>query len=317
MAQNFYEILGVSQEASQDEIKKAFRTLAKKYHPDRNKGNAEAERRFKEISEANETLSDPKKRTEYDTMLKYGAFAGSGPGTGPGMGGFDPDAFAQMFGQGGRGGGNRTFHFNFGGNAGGTGSAGGAGGFEDIFSSLFGGNPGAQQPWTRQPQREPDIAADLSITFMESAKGATKTITIGNTGRKLRVKIPKGIGDGEKIRLAGQGVSGYNGSTSGDLIITVHVMPDQNFERKGNDIYTTATISFIEAMKGTKVEVKTLTKTVKLTVPAGTQPGTRMRLKGQGLAVGGNVGDLYVEIKVTIPKDLTEKQKKLLDEWEG
>jgi DnaJ-class molecular chaperone len=311
MAQNFYEILGVKEDASQDDIKKAFRTLAKKYHPDRNKGNVDAEKRFKEISEANETLSDPKKRTEYDTMLKYGAFAGGGPGSGPGMGGFDPDAFAQMFRQGGRGGGGRSFHFNFGGNA------AGAGGFEDILSSIFGGHPAAQQPWQRQPQKAPDIAADLSISFVEAARGVSKTITIGNTGRKLRVKIPAGIGDGEKIRLAGQGVSGYNGSKSGDLIITVHVMPDQNFERKGNDIYTSATISFIEAMKGTKAEVKTLTKTIKLTVPPGTQPGTRMRLKGQGLAVGGKQGDLYVEIKVTIPKHLTEKQQKLLDEWEG
>ncbi len=311
MAQNFYEILGVSHDASQEDIKKAFRTLAKKYHPDRNKGNAEAERKFKEISEANETLSDPKKRTEYDTMLKYGAFAGAGPGTGPGMGGFDPDAFAQMFRQRGGGSGQRSFHFDFGDNAGNT------GGFDDILSSLFGGNPSAQSGRQRHPQKAPDISAELSIPFLEAVKGATKTITIGNTGKKLRVKIPRGINDGEKIRLVGQGVSGYNGSKSGDLIITVHVMSDQNFERKGNDIYTSAAISFIEAMKGTKVEVKTLTKTIMLTVPAGTQPGTKMRLKGQGLAVGGAQGDLYVEIKVTLPKSLTEKQKQLLDEWEG
>ena len=137
------------------------------------------------------------------------------------------------------------------------------------------------------------------------------------TSKKLKVKIPKGIDDGGKIRLAGQGQPGYNGQRSGDLIITVRVMPDQNFERNGNDVYTSVKISFVDAIRGAKVLVKTLTKQVTLSVPAGTQPGTKMRLKGQGLAVGGKQGDLFVTIDVEIPKNLTDKQRKLLEDWEG
>ena len=165
-------------------------------------------------------------------------------------------------------------------------------------------------------QKGADLTANLSISFMEAVNGTKRTITIGQTGKKLAVRIPKGIEDGGKIRLAGQGMPGPHGGNYGDLIITVHVMPDKTFERKGNDVYTSVTISFKEAILGCKVNVKTLTKTVALTVPPGTQPGTRMRLKGQGLAVTGSQGDLYVEIKVEIPKTLTEEQKKMLEEWE-
>ena len=177
---------------------------------------------------------------------------------------------------------------------------------------MFTGNPGQAAP-----NRALDLTAEMPVSFLEAARGTTRMINVGNTGKKLKVKIPAGIEDGGKIRLAGQGQPGYNGQASGDLIITVKVMPDQNFERKGNDVYTSVKISFVEAIKGTKAQVKTLTKTVSLTVPAGTQPGTNMRLKGQGLAVGGKQGDLYVTINVEIPKKLTEKQRKLLEEWEG
>jgi DnaJ-class molecular chaperone len=308
LEQDYYKNLGVSENASADEIKKAFRSLAKKYHPDKNKGNKEAESKFKEISAAYEVLSDSKKKAEYDTMRKYGAFAGGG-----GRGGFDPSQFSQFRERKGPNGGTFSFRMS---------SADGFGQFEDILSSMFGGGGFGQSPFagrrtSGQPAKVPDLTAELSISFMEAVNGTSRTITLGNTGKKLKVKIPRGIEDGGKIRLAGQGQPGYNGQTNGDLIITVKVMPDQNFERKGNDVYTSVTISFIEAIKGAKVEVKTLTKKVTLSVPAGTQPGAKMRLKGQGLAIGGKQGDLYVTINVEIPKKLTEKQRKLLEEWES
>jgi molecular chaperone DnaJ len=326
MGKNYYDILGVSESATQDEIKKAFRSLAKKYHPDRNPGDKSAEGKFKEISEANETLSDPKKRSEYDMMRKYGAFTGAGAGRGAGGANFDFSDFFRQ-GTGGRGG-FQTFRF----------SSSGFDNLQDILSSFFGGRAGpfgtqAEDPFAtesedlftgrrgRRPSRArkgADLKASLTLSFMEAIIGVERKLKIRQTGKTLAVKIPAGIEDGGKIRLAGQGMPGPPGAPgirNGDLIITVRVMPDQQFERKGNDIYTSATISFKDAILGCKAQVKTLTKTIALTVPPGTQPGTKLRLKGQGLAVGESQGDLYVEIKVEIPKTLTEKQRKMLEEW--
>jgi len=314
MRKNYYDILGVSESASPEEIKKAFRTLAKKYHPDRNPGDKAAEAKFKEISEAHETLSNSKKKAEYDTMRKYGAFTGAGarPG-GAGFGRADFD-FSDLFRQGAGGrGGFQTFRFS---------GSPGIDGLEDIISSFFGGGDqftGARTRRRPRVQKGADLTADLSISFMEAVNGTKRTIVIGQTGKKLAVRIPKGIEDGGKIRLAGQGMPGpmgQHGGNYGDLIITVHVMQDEQFRREGNDIHTSVTLSFKEAILGCKVNVKTLTKMVALTVPPGTQPGTKMRLKGQGLAVGSSQGDLYVEIKVEIPKTLTEKQRKALEKWE-
>ena len=311
MAKDFYEILGVKENATTEEIKKSFRTLAKKYHPDRNKGDATAEAKFKEISEAYETLSDSKKKSEYDTMRKYGAFAGGPqPGGFAGHGGFGPGAF--------------SFFTNFGqrGARGGRGFEG-ADGLDDLFSSLFGGGspfggatsfgPG-RKPHSRRPKAV-DIHTSLSITFMEAVHGARRTIQLQGSDKKLAVKIPAGIADGGKIRLRGQGQQDPLTRQKGDLIITVKVMPDQNFERKGNDIFSSVEISFKEAALGCKKKVRTLSKMIMVTIPPGTQPGTKLRLKGQGLSVGGAQGDQYVEIKVRIPDKLTEKQKKLLEEW--
>ena len=314
MAKNFYETLGVGESASAEEIKKAFRALAKKYHPDRNNGDKAAETKFKEISEAYNTLSDPKKKAEYDTMLKYGAFAGPGggqPGAGFQNGGFD---FSQFFHQGGGGrGGFQTFRGS---------GAQGMEGFDDILSSLFGGG---ERDFGRQPRRGrraqkarkgADIAASITISFMEAVQGTTRIIELSPSGKKLSVKVPKGIDDAGKIRLRGQGQPGPRGVKNGDLIITVRVMPDQNFDRKGNDIYTTAKVSLKTALLGGKASVKTLTKTVAVTVKPGTQPGTLMRLKGLGLAVGKTQGDLYCRIEVEIPTELTDKQRQLMEEWE-
>jgi len=318
MNTDFYKTLGVAEDAGADEIKKVYRKLAKQYHPDRHKGDKAAEARFKEISEAYDTLKDPGKRAEYDNMRKYGAFTGGGPFTGaqPGgfSGGFD---FSQFMRGGQRGGGG--FHFD---------SQTGFGGFEDILSSLFGGGHGGPSPFEqmnrrggraqrRRVSRGSDMHLTVTISFMESVKGTRRMIQTRDKGKKLSVTIPAGIANFGKVRLRGQGHLGSYGGEQGDLIITVVVMPDQNFERKGNDIYSSVEVSFIEAIKGCKKEVKTLTRTVSLTVPPGTQPGTKMRLKGMGLDVGGKAGDQFVEIKVTIPTTLTDKQRQLLDEWEG
>lgn len=311
MSKDYYKVLGVSETASDKDIKSSFRKLAKQYHPDRNKGDKKSEERFKEISEAYDVLSDSKKRSEYDNLRKYGAFAGAGQGGfsgNPQGAGFDPSSFEHIFRQGRGGGGNSRFEFRT--------AGGGFEQFEDILSQFFGGGfPGQQQNRQQRRQKGADLTSSISVTFLEAAKGSERILSLSN-GKKLKVKVPKGIENGGKIRLAGQGQPGYNGSANGDLIITVNIMPDQTFDRKGNDIYTKVDLSFVDAIKGTKVKVKTLSKAIMLTIPPGTQPGTQLRLKGQGLSVGGNQGDQYVTVNVIIPKTLSEKQKKLLDEWE-
>ena len=331
MSKDFYNILGVAEDAPKDQIKKVYRQLAKKYHPDRNKSDASAEARFKEVQEAYSVLSDEKKREEYDMMRKYGSYAGPGQaGFGAdGMGGFD---FSDLLRRGSSGTGGRTFRFS---------SNGDLGDLEDLFGSFFGGHntgshrraeppssgsgqafsgsagSGAEELFTHnRTQRGPDMATTISIPFMDAVRGVTKTLRAGRRGKTIRVKIPAGIEDGGRIRVKGQGQPGLYGGRSGDLIIEVRVMSDQYFKREGNDVHTSVEVSFIEAIKGCKREVRTLTRTVSLTIPPGTQPGTKLRLKGMGLEVGGATGDQYVEVKVTLPTTLTEKQKRMIEEWE-
>ena len=304
MAGDYYKTLGVSENASTVEIKRAFRKLAKKYHPDRNKGEKKAEERFKEISEAHETLGDETKRAEYDTMRKYGAFAGGPQQGGFGVGGFPSGQSVFRTGRGG---------------------VEGFGDLDDLLASLLGGGfarkrhgPRGRSAFGQQnmPRRGADLAARILIPFLEAIKGTRRTLTLRGVNKKLSVRIAPGIDNGGRIRLKGQGEPGIYGGRNGDLIITVEVMPHKEFERKGNDIFSSVEISFIEAIKGCKKQIKTLTKTIALTIPPGTQPGAKMRLKGMGLAVGKVQGDQYVEIKVNIPTTLTETQQKLLEEWE-
>lgn len=296
MPRDFYQILGVGETASQDEIKKQFRKLAKQYHPDRNKGDKAAEAKFKEISEAYDTLSDDKKRAEYDTLRRYGAFGGH-----TGQPGFDPSQFGR-------------------GNPGSVGEDN----WEEILSQFFGGDSPFTGGGTRtrrrtsrqtRPEKGRDIEAEITIPFLEAVNGVTKAIQVGP--KKLNVRLPAGIDDGGRIRLAGQGEPGMFGGPNGDLLITVHLAPDPYFTRKGNDIYSTIEIPFTEAILGAKKSARTLTKTVSLAIPPGTQPGAMLRLKGQGINANGVIGDQYVEVKVTIPKTLTAKQKKMIEEWEG
>ena len=312
MTKDYYQTLGVKEDASDQDIKRAYRKLAKRYHPDRNKGDAASEAKFKEVSEANEVLSDKQKRAEYDTMRKYGAFAG-GHGA-PHMGGFG----SSPFGGGGFPGGKFTFR---------TGPDGGFEGYgdlDDLLSSFFGGGPtgagfgragGAATGRQGRPRKGADLVTKLQVSFLEAVHGTRRLLSVHGSKKKLSVKIPAGIANGGKIRLSGQGEPGIYGGRNGNLIITVEVMPHQEFERKGNDIFSTVEISFIEAIRGCKKEVKTLAKTVSLNIPPGTQPGAQLRLKGMGLAVSGGQGDQYVDIKVTIPTTLTDKQRQLLEEW--
>lgn len=345
---DYYEVLGVSKGATQDEIKKAYRKLSKKYHPDINKEPG-ADEKFKEIQEAYEVLSDEQKRAHYDQF-----------------GHTDPN---QGFG-------------GFGGGA----DFGGFGGFEDIFSTFFGGGGRRRDP--NAPRQGADLQYTMTLSFEDAAFGKETEIEIpreetcdscqgtgakkgtkpetcshchgtgqlsteqntpfgrivnrrvchycGGTGkeikhkcsscggsgrvrkrRKISVKIPAGIDDGQQLRVSGQGEPGINGGPAGDLYIVFHIEPHEFFERDGDDIYCEVPLTFVQAALGDEIEVPTLHGKVKLKIPAGTQTGTRFRLRGKGVpnVRGRGVGDQHVIVKVITPTKLTEKQKQLLREF--
>ncbi|WRP05327.1 molecular chaperone DnaJ [Rossellomorea aquimaris] len=345
---DYYEVLGVGKDASKDEMKKAYRKLSKKYHPDINK-EADADEKFKEISEAYEVLSDDQKRAQYDRF-----------------GHTDPN---QGFGGGA----------DFGG--------GGFGGFEDIFNTFFGGGGGRRRD-PNAPRQGADLQYTMSLTFEEAvfgkdteieipreeecdtchgsgAKPGTKVntcshcngsgqlnveqntpfgrivnrrvchycngtgkqikekcSTCGGAGkvqkrRKISVKIPAGIDDGQQLRVTGQGEPGINGGPAGDLYVVFHVRSHDFFERNGDDIYCEMPVTFAQAALGDEIEVPTLHGKVKLKVPSGTQTSTRFRLKGKGVpnVRGYGTGDQHVQVKVVTPSKLTDKQKQLLREF--
>jgi len=346
---DYYDILGVDKDASQKEIKKAYRKLAKKYHPDMNKDDPDTSEKFKEISEAYEILSDPDKRERYD---RYGH-------SGINDNDFNFDDFAQ----------------------------GGFGGFDDIFDMFFGGR-GGRSSRRRGPQKGSDLQYRMEITFEEAAFGAEKEITIprtescetcggsgakpgtdvktcpkcdgsgqirvtqrtpfgqftqtktcdrcGGTGkivktpcpdcngtgkqrrhRNLTVNIPAGVDDGNRLRMAGEGEAGEKGAPSGDLYIIINVKPHDIFERKGDDIYCEVPINFVQATLGDEIKVPTLDGKVKFTIPEGTQPGTTFRLKQKGIQHLNRHGrgDEYIKAKVVIPRHLSQEQKDLLKEF--
>jgi DnaJ-class molecular chaperone len=283
---DYYDILGVKKTASADEIKKAYRALAKKFHPDKNKGNKDAENRFKEISEANAVLSDQEKREQYDRLGKEAFRSGGGPnpfqgGANPfGAAGFD---FSQFTGGGARARGGRR-------------PAGGAGGFTDIFSDLFGGG-GFEQG----PERGSDLEAELTIDFRDAILGTTMDLTINS--KPVKVKIPEGMSDGQRIRLRGKGGPGAGGGPAGDLNVLIHIRPHPLFERRGDDIYIDLPIKVGEAIRGGEVEVPTIHGPVRARIPAGTQGGQTFRIRGKGVKKkGGTHGDHYYRVEITAPK---------------
>ena len=348
---DYYEVLGIHKGASEDEIKKAYKKLARKYHPDMNPGDKEAEEKFKEVNEANEVLSDPEKKARYDQF----GFAGVDPNYGAGAGG------------GAYGGG-----FDF-------------GDLGDIFGSFFGGGFGGQRRNPNAPQRGESIRASVSISFTEAAFGCEKSVTIerseqcptckgsgcapgttpeicpdchgsgtvqtrrqtpmgvfasngpcrkcGGTGRlihqpcsdcrgsgavrkrrTIKVNIPAGIDHGQTISLRGQGGAGKNGGPAGDLLITVMVQPHEIFRRDGVDVFCEAPITFTQAVLGAELEIPTIDGKVKYSIPEGTQTGTVFRLKGKGVPVlnGRGRGDQYVTVVIETPRSLNKEQKEAL-----
>ncbi|HEV7922744.1 MAG TPA: J domain-containing protein [Thermoanaerobaculia bacterium] len=293
---SYYDILGVKKDAKDDEIKKAYRALAKKYHPDKNKGNKDAENRFKEISEAYAVLSDAEKRSQYDRMGQEafaGGFGGGGGGN-PFGGGFDFSQFTEQFGGGrarGGGGGRRAR------------TGGGGGGFTDIFSDLFGGGGGT--PF--QEQAPQAMQAELSIDFRDAVLGATMDLTVN--GSRIKVKIPEGVRDGQKIRLRRK--------DQPDLEVTVHVRPHPFFERRGDDIHIELPITVGEAIRGADIEVPTIHGPVRARIPAGTQGGQAFRLTGKGVKKkGGTYGDHYYKVQVQLPRNLSPDQLAAVDTLE-
>ncbi len=294
---DYYKILGVSENASEAEIKKAYRRLAKLYHPDQHPGDKAAEEKFKDIAEAYDVLSNKEKRAKYDQLRKYG---GDIP-----HGGFD---FGNM------GGGN--IHFDFGGPGGTTFTDGTPFDLDELFSQLFGG--GGRDIFTRTRRRTArgqDVQVQLEVPFEVAITGGPYQFTVALDGQQktLSVNIPPGVEDGTQLRVPGQGIPGPSGKP-GDMIVQVRVGKHRFFERKGNDIYCEVPIDVTQAMLGTKIRVKTVRgKKVELKIPPGTQCGQVFRLRGMGIQTpDGKKGDQYVKINVQIPKHLTEKQKELI-----
>ncbi len=306
---DYYKVLGVDKNATTEEIKKAYRNLAKKYHPDRNPGDKAAEEKFKEINEANEVLSDPEKRAKYEQLSNsYQAWqqAGGNPGT---------FSWEDLFG-GRAGGGATRVEVNDLGDI-----FGEAGGFSDFFRAFFGGEMGGQPAGGRRrtrtaypQQRQPTAyQQDITISMYEAYHGTKRTLSMD--GHKTEFTIPPGVNTGSKIRASGAGPKDPSGRAS-DIYLVINVSPDPRFERKAEDLYTEKTIDLYTAVMGGEVKIETFSGDVLLTIPPGTQPGQVFRLAGKGmpsLKSKNKFGNLLVTINVQLPKKLTNEQKKLFE----
>ena len=300
MPADHYETLGVSRQATPEEIQKAYRQMARKYHPDLNPNDAKAKEKFQQVQTAFDVLNDPQKRDLYDRYGNaYETFGGGGPrpgphpwtsAGGPGAGGVDID-LEDLFGGAG---------------------AGGAGGFADLFKTF------KQRNRRAAPTKGRNIEHSLTVPFATAVSGGEAQVTIQRANGRtesLRVKIPAGIEPGKKIRLRGKGEESENGGVAGDLLIKVEVAPHPHFRRHGNRLDVRVPITLAEAIGGAKVDVPTPNGTITLTVPPGTSSGSKLRAKGQGVKrANGEVGDLFAEIIVAVPKDITtEDRATLLD----
>lgn len=300
---DYYEVFGVSRNADADEIRQAYRRLARQYHPDVNRGDKQAESRFKEINEAYEVLGDPAKRRKYDQLgVNWQAYqrAGQGPG------GFDWGPWA---GRGGAGRGNvdsGDFHDLF-----------GDGRFSEFFQAFF-ANAGAANRGTEhnpRPQRGRDIEQTVSITLEEAYNGTQRLLT--SNSRRLEVKIPPGVQNGSRVRVAGEGQPGRLGGAPGDLYLVIDVQTHSLFQRDGDDVRCQVAVDLFTAVLGGQIDVRTLTGRGALQIPPGTQPGQVFRLRGQGMPVLNDPerrGNLLAKIQVRIPTQLTEKEKSLFQE---
>jgi molecular chaperone DnaJ len=363
---DFYRILGVAENASAAEIKKAYRKLAKQYHPDANPNDSAAAERFKEISEAYSVLSDDAKRKQYDQMRKYGAFGGM-TGARTGRGGYSTSGSAAG---GPAAGGSFSFE-----------DLGGLGGLGDLFSSIF--DVGKKRTKSQGPQRGQTVEFAVDIPFELAARGGklpltvpmtetcptchgngsapgttpitcpechgAGTVTFGQGGfavtrpcpqclgkgvvptqpcptcqgqgqlreqKQIQVTVPAGVDTGSKLRLTGQGEPGASGGARGDLILTFRVQPHRFFTREGLDLYCSVPINVAQATLGSRVRVRTVDgRHVVLRVPAGTQSGTRFRIKGQGVEKAGTTGDQYVQVKITVPERLNEEEERLMRQF--
>ncbi|MDO9558237.1 MAG: DnaJ C-terminal domain-containing protein [Syntrophales bacterium] len=292
MAEDYYKILGVEKTTGKEDIKKAYRKLALKYHPDRNPDDKKAEEKFKKISEAYAVLSDPKKRKEYDT---FGADTFRQRFTQEDIfREFDLNEILRSFGFGGLGGGrgNQSFTYRT----------------TDPLSETYG------RP---VPQKGGDLEYSISITLEESAFGAEKKLSVKKSGKteSINIKIPPGINSGKKLRLAGKGLPGTNGGPPGNLYLKMNITPHQIFTRDGDDIYMEKSIMFSEATLGTTIDVPTLDGSAKrIKISAGTQNNTKIRMKGYGIPqlIGKGKGDQYIKITVAVPKELTKQQTELI-----
>ena len=330
MAKDYYKILGVDKNASKEEIKRAFRKMARKYHPDVNPDEAKSGEKFKKINEAYGILNDDKKREMYD---KFGVVEG------------DPSSYQQRSG-GSPGGGQAyrspdgtTYYYSTSGTPGGfdfseifgnhKNSRSASGGFDffndlgdifDVFSNRGGSTRARSSPFRNVPREGDDLRYDMEISFMDAFNGGERRIQYRDpvTGQtqKLKVRIPRGIRDDQKLRLKGKGMPGENGGSQGDLYISVHVKKHPIFERKDDDLYFVQEVPFTTAALGGKMQVPSIEKTLNVTVPKGTHDSSVLRLKNQGfykINSNNERGNLLVEIKIKVPNKLNKTQKELLD----
>jgi len=308
---DYYKILGVNKNASQDEIKKAFRRLARKYHPDANPNDSKAEEKFKEIGEAYEVLKDSQKRSRYDQLgANWKQYSHAGAGR-PGEGG-------------------RTYTYNFGGRGFNFEDLGS--GFSDFFETFFGRgsddrfsgfDPGFGTQFDRgtrtNMQKGQDMQSELSITLREAYSGTQRSLKLQRKGktRTVNVKIPEGIKDGGKIRVAGEGAKSPAGGPAGDLYLVINIAPHNFFTRKGDDLYCEVPVTIKEAFYGAKIDIPTFSGKIMVKVPPKTQGGKTLRLKGKGIPKlrSSEFGDLYAKIKLILPEKLNSEQKRHFEEF--
>ncbi len=302
---DYYETLGVLKTASEDEIRSAFRKLARKYHPDVAKDKKSAEEKFKQINEAYEVLSDPEKRRKYDDLGANWNQSGGGFQPPPNWRGAQPGGGPNPFAGGGNGG--VEFEFN------GT-------GFSDFFETFFGGGRGRSAfggfGQHTAAERGSDVEADIMVTLEEALNGSRRQVSLRRAGSKktetYQVKIPRGVREGQRIRLAGQGEAGERGGRSGDLFLRVRLARHPDFAVEGNDLVHEVKIAPWQAVLGDQLTVPTLEGNARLKLPPGTQGGQRFRLRERGLpGVSGQRGDLYVVAQIELPKKLTEREREL------